>query len=323
VTADSADAVGAARAGVPSTLGSKDADPAEPSRGVSTTTVRPSLGVPASAVAGKSGGGAAVSLRGSARGFEIALDNEAPLAVVAAELEARFGRSPEFFQGNDVRIFVGSRTLPAGGLVQLKALTDRFGLRITRIEAGHPDVVQAAANLQIPLAPPPPPSSSPGVEPLRAPHHEGFQLPLDGGRWVAGPVRSGAVVSTKQHLTVVGDVNAGAELRAGGNIVVMGVLRGLAHAGCLGDGGYIVALRLEAQQLRIGGLIARGAGGEAPPRAHGPGATSGAGGYGSDVEIAYVSDGQIVVEPYRGRLPVVGGGIGTNGGNKRAAATAL
>jgi septum site-determining protein MinC len=57
---------------------------------------------------------------------------------------------------------------------------------------------------------------------------------------------------------VIGDVNPGAEIVAGGNIVVWGHVRGLVHAGALGDEGAVIcALDLTPTQLRIAGQIAR------------------------------------------------------------------
>jgi septum site-determining protein MinC len=59
-------------------------------------------------------------------------------------------------------------------------------------------------------------------------------------------------------VVVVGDVNAGAQIIAGGNIVVWGKLRGTVHAGAMGDDQTIVcALDLAPTQLRIGKHIAR------------------------------------------------------------------
>jgi septum site-determining protein MinC len=57
---------------------------------------------------------------------------------------------------------------------------------------------------------------------------------------------------------VIGDVNPGAEVIAGGDIVVWGRVRGLVHAGALGDEGAVIcALDLAPTQLRIAGTIAR------------------------------------------------------------------
>lgn len=107
-------------------------------------------------------------------------------------------------------------------------------------------------------------------------------------RVVVGPVRSGVILDHPGHLIVFGDVNPGAEVRAEGNIVVLGRLRGTAHAGIGNDSGFILALRLEPQQLRICRQVARAGDSDTP---------------GTEAEIAYVTDASIVVERYAGRLP--------------------
>lgn len=57
------------------------------------------------------------------------------------------------------------------------------------------------------------------------------------------------------HLTVIGDVNPGAEIIASGNIVIWGRLRGVAHAGSDGDQNAIIcALDFSPTQLWIAGI---------------------------------------------------------------------
>jgi len=57
-------------------------------------------------------------------------------------------------------------------------------------------------------------------------------------------------------VIVIGDVNPGAEIFAGGNIIVWGKLRGTVHAGAQGDNSAIVcALDLSPTQLRIADKI--------------------------------------------------------------------
>jgi septum site-determining protein MinC len=71
-------------------------------------------------------------------------------------------------------------------------------------------------------------------------------------------VRSGQRIVNDGHIVICGDVNAGAEIMAKGDIVVFGTLRGLAHAGCYGDeNARIVAVSLRPPQLRIASKIAR------------------------------------------------------------------
>ncbi len=103
-------------------------------------------------------------------------------------------------------------------------------------------------------------------------------------------LRSGAVVRFDGDVLVFGDVNPGAHLIASGNIVVLGALKGMAHAGAAGDeSSFILSLDLRPTQLRIGRKIAI-----APARS----ARSDS----LQPEMASVLDGQIVLEPYQGRL---------------------
>ena len=67
-----------------------------------------------------------------------------------------------------------------------------------------------------------------------------------------GSLRSGQRIEFEGSLVIIGDVNAGAEVIAGENIVILGVLRGLAHAGAKGNKDAIIeASEIEAVQIRI------------------------------------------------------------------------
>lgn len=73
--------------------------------------------------------------------------------------------------------------------------------------------------------------------------------------------RSGQRVETPFSLIVIGDVNPGADLVAGGDIIVFGSLRGTAHAGAYDDEAQdrvIIAQQMQPMQLRIGSVISRG-----------------------------------------------------------------
>jgi septum site-determining protein MinC len=114
----------------------------------------------------------------------------------------------------------------------------------------------------------------------------------EGGRRhlsVRRTLRSGVTVRYDGDVTVYGDVNPGAQIRAGGNVVVLGRLRGVVHAGSHGnEEAFILAFELAPTQLRIGKHIAI-----AP-------ASAGSGEF--NPEIAQVSGDTILIEPYRGRL---------------------
>lgn len=71
-----------------------------------------------------------------------------------------------------------------------------------------------------------------------------------------GSLRSGQRLETEGSLVVIGDVNSGAEVVASDNIVVLGNLRGLAHAGAKGNKNAIIAAgNLDAVQIRISNII--------------------------------------------------------------------
>lgn len=75
-------------------------------------------------------------------------------------------------------------------------------------------------------------------------------------KYVKGAVRSGTRIEFEKSVVVIGDLNAGAEIIAGGNIVVTGILRGLAHAGAKGNKKAIIATKkLEAPQIRIANVV--------------------------------------------------------------------
>ncbi len=75
---------------------------------------------------------------------------------------------------------------------------------------------------------------------------------------IARTLRSGTRKETPGSVIVLGDVNSGVELVAGGDIIVVGTLRGLAHAGATGRKDAIIwAQKIASPQIRIGQAIAR------------------------------------------------------------------
>lgn len=72
-----------------------------------------------------------------------------------------------------------------------------------------------------------------------------------------GTLRSGQSCRHAGTVVILGDVNPGAQVISGGDVLVWGRLRGFVHAGAMGDVQAIVAaLDFEPVQLRIAGHIA-------------------------------------------------------------------
>ncbi len=71
-----------------------------------------------------------------------------------------------------------------------------------------------------------------------------------------GSLRSGQKIETEGSLVIIGDVNSGAEVIASDNIIVLGALRGLAHAGAKGNKQAIIAAGLvDTVQIRIANVV--------------------------------------------------------------------
>ncbi len=95
-------------------------------------------------------------------------------------------------------------------------------------------------------------------------------------------VRSGQRIEHDGDILILGDVNPDAYIIASGNIIVMGTLRGFAHAGANGDETAIVlALKLIPRQLRIANYLTR-----SPDEIDEP----------EYPEKAYVENNQIIIE---------------------------
>lgn len=75
-------------------------------------------------------------------------------------------------------------------------------------------------------------------------------------KFVKNSLRNGVKVEYEGSVVVLGDVNAGAEIIAEDNIVILGSLRGLAHAGAKGNKKAIIAANLiDCPQIRIANII--------------------------------------------------------------------
>ena len=75
-------------------------------------------------------------------------------------------------------------------------------------------------------------------------------------KYITNCVRSGQKEEYSGSLVIFGDVNAGAEVIAGGNIAILGALRGLAHAGANGNTMAVISANsIDVTQVRIANLV--------------------------------------------------------------------
>jgi septum site-determining protein MinC len=103
-------------------------------------------------------------------------------------------------------------------------------------------------------------------------------------KFIRKTIRGGQSINYPGNIVIIGDVNPGAEVFAGGNVIVLGTLRGHVFAGSGGnDKAIIAAFSLQPEILQIADIVTRSPEGENKPQYP---------------EIAKIKENMIVVEPY-------------------------
>ena len=114
------------------------------------------------------------------------------------------------------------------------------------------------------------------------------------GEFYRGILRSGQVLENEASITILGDVNPGAKVISGGNIVVLGSLKGNAHAGAYGNSDcFILALEMDPLQLQIGSLLAKSPDKQKPKRRFIRREKTES----NELQIAIAREGNIYIEP--------------------------
>ena len=154
-----------------------------------------------------------------------------------------------FFEGARLVVDVGSRALKSPDLATLRnSLSDR-DVKLYAILSDSQVTERASQDLGLLIKVD---QSTPVAE--KQPINSNIEG--ENAVFLKRTLRSGHKVKHPGHIIVLGDVNPGAELVAGGNIIVWGRLRGVVHAGAMGDTEAVVcSLDLSPTQLRIADKI--------------------------------------------------------------------
>jgi septum site-determining protein MinC len=182
-----------------------------------------------------------------------------------------------FLHGARLAIDVGNRAMKAADLGQLRNEILGRELGFWAVLSESPATVQNAQSLGLAtrITQPHPELT---VAKIDTALHEG-----DNAILMHRTLRSGFSLEHSGHVVIVGDINPGAEIIAGGDVVVWGRLRGMVHAGAQGnDQAIVCALDLDPVQLRIAGIIA------ITPKRRGK----------SQPEMARLLNGQVVAESW-------------------------
>lgn len=217
-----------------------------------------------------------LEIKGIQDGLIITVPDGEWVSARAALLDTIHKRS-EFLQGARLAIQVEDRSLNAAELGSLREALSSQEITLAAVLSTSEITRNAAANLGIALD-----LSKFKAESMR---EHPLDTSVDGEEaiFIGRTLRSGHNIQYPGHVFVIGDVNPGAEVIAGGNIVVWGRVRGLLHAGAAGDEtARVCALDLSPTQLRIAGHVSVSPSPRKRPRP----------------EVAYIKDGQLVAEEW-------------------------
>ena len=217
-----------------------------------------------------------IEIKGIREGILVTL-SDGDWAEIQDSLISHFDEKTEFLQGAKLTLEVGNHILKAADLGRLRDLLSERGIFLRAVLSNSPTTERTAQALGLATKLPKP-------RPERSTHRLDTTLRGDQAVMVYRTLRSGHRVKHPGHVTIIGDVNPGAEIIAGGNVVVWGRLRGTVHAGARGDLESVVcALDLSPTQLRIADLVRI-----TPPQRKRP-----------KPEIARVEDNQVIAEPWK------------------------
>ena len=208
-----------------------------------------------------------IKIKGKSGGvLEITAQPASSYHDIKLAIDDKLHKHKAFFSGSEAKVVFRGKDLSAPQKADFQALLQsQYG--IAHVVFGdeaplvpHEDVRQEAP---VEVKTKPEPEDEPGRVTLVS--KEYFDAK---SVFISHTLRSGQRVECAGDIVVLGDVNDGAEVIAGGSIAVMGTLRGLAHAGATGRADVVVAANmLVPKQLRISGKVAvfpPDAGGEGP-----------------------------------------------------------
>ncbi len=216
-----------------------------------------------------------IAIKGTRNGLLLTLEPGTPFGEVLNALSDRLAEAPSFFRGASLAVDTSRRMLGGGERTQLENLLAYYQMSVTSLEDLSATGFSAFSHTG-PLS-----ESQPTQHDLRE---------SDDTLFLRRTVRSGQAIHHTSNVVVLGDVNAGAEIVAAGDVIVWGVLRGMVHAGYPdNDQAYVCSLLLAPVQLRIAHLLSR------PPEGADPQPRP---------EVAAIRNGRIVVETWvNGRPP--------------------
>ncbi|MGI6124696.1 MAG: septum site-determining protein MinC [Acetivibrionales bacterium] len=188
-----------------------------------------------------------IVFKGNSEGLVIVIPEEYDFVRAINEIEDKIKSSARFFKGARIKVAYRGINLTTQQEDEIKRILDKKSGAI--IESFSKDDESKLKSL---VANSQPKTIIPTRKTFFSNGEEGTC------KFVRSTIRSGTRIEYDGSVVILGDVNPGGEIVASGNVVVLGTLRGMVHAGAQGDReAFIYALNLKPTQIRIAEAIAR------------------------------------------------------------------
>lgn len=227
-----------------------------------------------------------ITIKSQGDSMNILLDPTADFSKLAKDLGKKISDAREFFEGATANIaFKGRELTKAEEAELLNIITTETTMSVTLVDGNAPPPPALP-----PLSPPRRIAKKAATEgePKKEPPVQALpQYETSNTVYHHGGLRSGQIIKHPGSVVVLGDANPGSEIVAEGNVIVLGALKGMAHAGSGGDTNcFVSALALQPIQLRIANIITY----VPPPDKKSKKSPQ-------QAQLAYVKDGQVFVGP--------------------------
>lgn len=174
-----------------------------------------------------------VIFKGKKDGLLIILDDNIDFSILKVAFAKKVIEAKQFFGSTTTGVTFQGRRLSASEEQELlDIVATRSNLRVSHVEKISKKRLEAPTMMEL--------------------------LPPKGERCLfhKSSLRNGQNISYPGSIVIVGDVNPGGEVIAEGNVIVLGSLKGMVHAGCGGDmDSFVMAMNLSPVQLRISDII--------------------------------------------------------------------
>lgn len=185
-----------------------------------------------------------VMIKSNKYGINLVLDADMPFEELIKDVIAKFQASEKFFKNAELAIsFEGRKLSEEEENCLIDAITEHTTIRILCV-VQNGNEQEAIMKQQI--------------EYYQQIQQQYMNANSGTGDFYRGTLRSGQLIESESSITIIGDVNPGAKIISQGNIVILGALKGNAHAGSAGNCNcFIFALEMNPIQIQIGNLIAK------------------------------------------------------------------